>query len=174
MEETTTLHGRAVLITGGGTGIGRAAARHFAAEGADVLIVGRTGERLTQTAGENPRIRTFVADVADPDAPADIVAAAVEAFGRIDVLVNNAAITRPAPLRAIDRKVAEKQLATNLLAPVLLTQHALPHLEGSGTIVNITSKPGSRTSRSPWRARSFGTAFPSGASLSPRRSPGGS
>ncbi|MFE0191494.1 SDR family NAD(P)-dependent oxidoreductase [Streptomyces sp. NPDC058989] len=141
MEETHTLHGRAVLITGGGTGIGRAAAQQFAAEGAEVLIVGRTGERLAQTAGEHPRIHTFVADVAEPHAPADIVAAALEAFGRIDVLVNNAAITRPAPLGAIDRKVAEEQLTTNLLAPVFLTQHALPHLEAGSTIVNITSNP---------------------------------
>ncbi|MCW2916170.1 MAG: ketoreductase [Actinomycetia bacterium] len=141
MKETNTLHGRAVLITGGGTGIGRATARQFAAAGAEVLIIGRTAERLAETAKEHPRIRTFVADVASPDAPAAIVAAALDAFGRIDVLVNNAAITRPAPLGAIDRKVAEEQLATNLLAPVFLTQHALPHLEDGGTIVNVTSNP---------------------------------
>jgi NAD(P)-dependent dehydrogenase (short-subunit alcohol dehydrogenase family) len=141
MEETNTLHGRAVLITGGGTGIGRATAQQFAALGAEVLIVGRTAERLAETAKEHPRIRTFVADVAEPKAPADIVAAVLEAFGRIDALVNNAAITRPAPLGAIDRKVAEEQLATNLLAPVFLTQHALPHLEAGGTIVNVTSNP---------------------------------
>ncbi|MER6808903.1 SDR family oxidoreductase [Spirillospora sp. NPDC000708] len=141
MEETNTLHGRAVLVTGGGTGIGRATARQFAAWGAEVLIVGRTAGRLAETAGDHPRIRTFVADVAEPNAPADIVAATLEAFDRIDVLVNNAAITRPAPLGAIDRKVAQEQLATNLLAPVFLAQHALPHLEAGGTIVNVTSNP---------------------------------
>ncbi|MGO4427323.1 SDR family NAD(P)-dependent oxidoreductase, partial [Streptomyces sp. MCAF7] len=141
MDETNTLHGRAVLITGGGTGIGRAAAQQFAASGAEVLIVGRTAESLAETAEEHSRIRTFVADVAEPNAPADIVAAAVEAFGRIDVLVNNAAITRPAPLGAIDRKVAGEQLATNLLAPVFLTQHALPHLAAGGAVVNVTSNP---------------------------------
>lgn len=143
MEETNTntLHGRAVVITGGGTGIGRATAQQFAAGGADVLIVGRTAERLAETAAQHPRIRTFVADVAAPDAPAGIVAAALEAYGRIDALVNNAAITRPAPLGEIDRKVAEEQLATNLLAPVFLTQHALPHLGAGAAIVNITSNP---------------------------------
>ncbi|OMI39580.1 SDR family NAD(P)-dependent oxidoreductase [Streptomyces sparsogenes] len=130
-----------MLITGGGTGIGRATAQRFADAGAEVLIVGRTAERLAETAEGRPRIRTFVADVAEPDAPDDVVAAAVEAFGRIDVLVNNAAITRPAPLGAIDRKVAEEQLATNLLAPVFLTQHALPHLETGAAIVNVTSNP---------------------------------
>lgn len=143
MDETNALHGRAVLITGGGTGIGRATARQFAASGAEVLIVGRTAESLAETAEEHSRVRTFVADIAEPNAPADIVAAAVEAFGRsrIDVLVNNAAITRPAPLGAIDRKVAGEQLATNLLAPVFLTQHALPHLEAGGAVVNVTSNP---------------------------------
>ncbi|WP_181789309.1 SDR family NAD(P)-dependent oxidoreductase [Streptomyces phytophilus] len=130
-----------MLITGGGTGIGRATARLFAAAGAEVLIVGRTAERLAETAAPHPRIRTYVADVAEPDAPAGIVAAALEAFGRIDVLVNNAAITRPAPLGAIDRQVATEQIATNLLAPVFLTQHALPHLEDGGTVVNVTSNP---------------------------------
>jgi NAD(P)-dependent dehydrogenase (short-subunit alcohol dehydrogenase family) len=141
MEETNTLHGRAVLITGGGTGIGRAAAQQFAAAGAEVLIVGRTAERLAEAAGEQPTIRTYVADIAEPNAPAGIVAAALDAFGRIDVLVNNAAITRPASLGAIDRKVAEEQLATNLLAPMFLTQHALPHLAAGGTIVNVTANP---------------------------------
>ncbi|KUJ65015.1 ketoreductase [Streptomyces albus subsp. albus] len=130
-----------MLITGGGTGIGRATARQFAAAGADVLVVGRTAERLAETAEGHPRIRTCTADVAAPNAPTEIVAAALDAFGRIDALVNNAAITRPAPLEAIDRNVAEEQLATNLLAPVFLAQHALPHLTAGGAIVNVTSIP---------------------------------
>ncbi|MCX0275165.1 SDR family oxidoreductase [Nocardia zapadnayensis] len=141
MEETNTLHGRAVLITGGGSGIGRATARQFAAAGADVLIVGRSAARLAETADEHPRIRAFVADVTESNAAAGIVTAGLEAFGRIDVLINNAAITRPAPLGAIDRRVAEEQLATNLLAPIFLTQHALPHLRPGATIVNVTSNP---------------------------------
>ncbi|MFI0355676.1 SDR family NAD(P)-dependent oxidoreductase [Actinomadura sp. 9N407] len=139
MELTETLLDRTVLITGGGTGIGRTTAQRFAAEGAQVLVVGRTAERLAETADGHPGIRTFVADVTLPDAPAAIVAAALDILGRIDVLVNNAAITRPAPLEAIDRKVAEQELATNLLGPVFLAQHALPHLEAGGVIVNITS-----------------------------------
>lgn len=141
MEETDTLHGRAVLITGGGTGIGRATALQFAASGAEVLIIGRSAARLAETAGEHPRIRPFVADITEPDAAAGIVTAGLETFGRIDVLINNAAITRPAPLGAIDRKVAEEQFATNLLAPVFLTQQALPHLRPGATIVNVTSNP---------------------------------
>ncbi|WUI01190.1 SDR family oxidoreductase [Spirillospora sp. NBC_00431] len=141
MESTSTLQGRAVLITGGGTGIGRETARQFAAAGADVLVVGRTAERLTETAAGHPGVRTFAADIAAPDAPDAIVAAALDAFGRLDVLVNNAAITRPALLETIDRKGTGEQLATNLVAPIFLTQRALPHLKGGGTIVNVTSNP---------------------------------
>jgi meso-butanediol dehydrogenase / (S,S)-butanediol dehydrogenase / diacetyl reductase len=139
------LAGRAVIVTGGGTGIGRAAAYQFAMEGADVLVVGRSAARLDETADGWPSIRTMVADVAAADAPAEIVAAALAAFGRIDVLVNNAAMTRPAPLGAIDRAVADQQLAINLLGPLFLAQAALPHLEQrSGVIVNITASPQQR------------------------------
>jgi NAD(P)-dependent dehydrogenase (short-subunit alcohol dehydrogenase family) len=143
-DNATPLQGHSVLITGGGTGIGRAAALQFAAEGADVLIVGRTAERLAATAAEHPGIRAFVADVGAPDAPAEIVEAAIEAFGRLDVLVNNAGITRPAPLGSIDRRTAQQELDTNLLAPVFLTQQALPHLESGSVIVNIGSNPPQR------------------------------
>ncbi|MGC7098705.1 SDR family NAD(P)-dependent oxidoreductase [Amycolatopsis lurida] len=130
--------GQAVLITGAGSGIGRVAAHQFADAGADVLIVGRTASRLAETADGYPNIRTHVADVAAPDG---IVDAMLDAFGRIDVLVNNAAITRPAVLGAIERETAAQQLATNLLGPIFLTQQALPHLSAGSTIVNITSNP---------------------------------
>ncbi|ALG15687.1 ketoreductase [Kibdelosporangium phytohabitans] len=130
-----------MIITGGGTGIGQATARQFADAGADVLITGRTAERLAETAEAHPKIRTLVSDIGTPDAPAAIVTAALDAFGRIDVLVNNAAITRPAPLGTIDRDVAASEVTTNLLGPVFLTQHALPHLHAGSVIVNVTSNP---------------------------------
>ncbi|RKN03531.1 SDR family oxidoreductase [Streptomyces radicis] len=130
-----------MLVTGGRTGIGRAVARQFADAGADVLVVGRTAERLAETARDRPRIRTCVADVAAPEGPEEIVGAALDAFGRVDALVNNAAITRPAPLGEIQRTVADEQLTTNLLGPIFLTQRALPHLESGSTVVNVTSNP---------------------------------
>ncbi|MCP2169458.1 NAD(P)-dependent dehydrogenase, short-chain alcohol dehydrogenase family [Goodfellowiella coeruleoviolacea] len=132
--------GRAVIVTGAGTGIGRATAQRFADEGASVLAVGRTGTTLAQTARDRPAIHPLVADVTDPDGPARVVDAALAVFGRIDVLVNNAAITRPAPLGQIDRADTAAQLATNLVGPVFLAQQALPHLvASSGLIVNVTS-----------------------------------
>jgi C-7 ketoreductase len=132
------------IVTGGGAGIGRATARLFAKEGGNVLIVGRTAEHLAETAEDRPNIRTLVADVTDPDAPAAIVAATLEAFGRIDVLVNNAGISRPARLGEIDRERAAEQLATNLVAPIFLAQEVVPHLRPGGVIVNVSSNPPER------------------------------
>ncbi|WP_226899729.1 SDR family NAD(P)-dependent oxidoreductase [Nonomuraea phyllanthi] len=136
------LKDKGVVITGGGTGIGRATAHRFAAEGAQVLVVGRTAARLEETAAAHPSISTFATDGAAADGPGRIVEAAVRRLGGIDVLVNNAAITRPAALGTIDRRTAEEQIATNLLAPLFLAQAALPHLvPARGTIVNVSSNP---------------------------------
>jgi C-7 ketoreductase len=133
---------QAVIVTGGGSGIGRATARQFAREGAAVLVVGRTAASLEETAAGHEGIRTCVADVTAPEAPARIVATAQEYFGGVDVLVNNAGIIRPARLGEIRRKTTEEQIATNLLAPLFLAQEALPYLqERGGTIVNVTSNP---------------------------------
>ncbi|MEU5566428.1 SDR family NAD(P)-dependent oxidoreductase [Micromonospora musae] len=82
--------GRTVIVTGGGTGIGRATARASATQGAEVLVVGRTASRLAETAQGLPGVRALVADVAAPGAAEKIVGSALEHFGRIDVLVNNA------------------------------------------------------------------------------------
>ena len=142
---TTQFTGKAVIVTGAGTGIGRATARSFAEQGAQVLIVGRTASRLAETAQGLPGIRPLAADVAGPGAPELIVRTAMEEFGRVDVLVNNAAIVRQAPLGDISRDAAEDMLATNLLAPMYLTQAALPHLaDAAGVVVNVSTSIGQR------------------------------
>ena len=138
MNDSTSLAGRAVVITGAGTGIGRAAARQFAAAGADVLITGRT-ERTLAEAARGTAARIAVADIAMAAGRAAIVDAAIREFGRIDVLVNNAGITRPAPLGEIVPEVAEQQFTTNLSGPLFLTQAALPHIGPGGVIINVTS-----------------------------------
>lgn len=138
---TGSLLGRGVVVTGGGSGIGRAAARAFAEEGARVLVVGRTAARLEETASARPEsIRTLVADIAEPGAPERIAEHSVAELGGLDVLVNNAVTMTSAPLGAIAAREARGQFETNLLAPLLLTQAALPHLEAAkGVVINVST-----------------------------------
>ncbi|WP_275292967.1 SDR family oxidoreductase [Amycolatopsis sp. La24] len=133
--------GKAVIVTGGGTGIGQVTAREFARRGADVLVVGRTAERLAETAEGFPRIRPFAADITSPGAAEEIVAAALAEFGRLDVLVNNAGIVEPAALGEIKPGAFDGVVATNLLAPVYLVQAAMPHVSA---VVNVTTAIGQR------------------------------
>lgn len=129
-----------VIVTGGGTGIGRATARAFAADGARVLVVGRSENTLAETAGSYEGISTLALDITAPDAPERIVSTACRAFGRVDVLVNNAGIAVPALLADIDPVEADRQLAVNLLAPLLLTQCAIEALAATGgTVVNLST-----------------------------------
>lgn len=131
---------RAVVITGGGTGIGRATARAFAAAGAAVLIAGRKEPALKETAEGFPGIRWLAIDITELDAPARVVDTAVSELGGIDVLVNNAAVASVGMLGEITRDATSAQLATNLYAPIFLTQQALPELESRrGTVVNVST-----------------------------------
>ncbi|GAA2898743.1 SDR family oxidoreductase [Streptosporangium fragile] len=131
---------RAVIVTGGGTGIGRATARAFAERGAGVLVVGRTESTLVETAKDHDLIRVLTADITEPDAPRLIVDTALREFGRIDVLVNNAAALGYRPLAHVDRELVDTQLGTNLVAPILITRCALDALEASGgTVVNVST-----------------------------------
>ena len=128
------------MITGGGTGIGQATARAFADDGAGVLIVGRTAETLEETAEGHPGIHPLVMDISAAEAPETIVGTALDLFGRIDVLVNNAAFIRAGKIGALDRAETEAQVAINLLAPIYLTQQALGALtESKGTVINVSS-----------------------------------
>ncbi|MEU1778856.1 MULTISPECIES: SDR family NAD(P)-dependent oxidoreductase [Streptomyces] len=137
----TTDGTRGVIVTGGGTGIGRAVARAFAALGDGVLVVGRTPETLAETARGHATVRTLATDITAPDAPGRITDAALSAFGRLDVLVNNAATGAAGALAGTEPEAVRAQFETNLLAPLFLTHRALDALaaDGGGTVVNITS-----------------------------------
>lgn len=129
-----------MIVTGGGSGIGRATAQAFADAGANVLVVGRGCDPLAETAEGHPSISTLAVDITSPGGPDAVVTAALERFGGIDVLVNNAALGASAPLEALDAETLDAQLATNLRAPILLTQRALDALSGrSGTVVNLST-----------------------------------
>ncbi|MFI1941941.1 SDR family NAD(P)-dependent oxidoreductase [Streptomyces purpureus] len=143
MNTNHTASSRVVVVTGAGTGIGRATARLFAARGATVVAVGRRPEPLARTAHCERLIRPLVADVTDD--PEGLVRQVLDAHGRLDVLVNNAGIATGGPLGTLDRETVHALLATNVVAPVLLTQAALPALEAAGgVVVNVSTAVGQR------------------------------
>ncbi|MCS0634158.1 SDR family oxidoreductase [Streptomyces sp. LP05-1] len=134
-----------VVVTGAGTGIGRATARAFAAGGARVVAVGRRAEPLRETAAGHGPITPLTADITAEGEPDRIVRAVLAAHGRLDVLVNNAGIVRGGALGTLTPEAITAQLATNLVAPALLSQAALPALERSGgVIVNVSTSVGQR------------------------------
>jgi len=136
---------RVVIVTGGGTGIGRAAALQFAEAGAQVLITGRREEPLAQTAGGHPNIVGLVADLSQPDDTQRMVEEALRRWSRVDVVVNNAAAMAQQALEEVQAKTVTRIFATNVLGPTMLVQAALPHLERSrGAIVNVSSTYGSK------------------------------
>ncbi|GAA3910557.1 3-oxoacyl-[acyl-carrier-protein] reductase [Streptomyces gulbargensis] len=141
----TTSPTRVVVVTGAGTGIGRATARAFAGQGAAVVAVGRRPEPLRETAEGHPGIHPLPLDVTAQGAAEEIVRTALTGHGRLDVLVNNAGIAGGGPLGTLDRSTLTPLLETNLVAPVLLTQAAVPALrESRGVVVNVTTAIGQR------------------------------
>lgn len=145
MNSTTPQSSRTVVVTGAGTGIGRGTARAFAAEGAHVVAIGRRVEPLKETAGDNDRIMALPVDITAEGEPERIVQTVWETYGRLDVLVNNAGIVHSGALGTLTLEMIEAQLSTNLVAPTLLAQAALPLLETSGgVIVNVTTSVGQR------------------------------
>ncbi|MBD0742341.1 SDR family NAD(P)-dependent oxidoreductase [Streptomyces sp. CBMA152] len=145
MNSTAPQSSRIVAVTGAGTGIGRATARAFAAEGAHVIAIGRRSGPLEETAAGHDRIASLHVDITAEGEPERIVQAVLETHGRLDVLVNNAGIVRSGALGTLTPEMITAQLATNFVAPILLTQAALPLLEtSSGVIVNVTTSVGQR------------------------------
>ena len=137
------LENRVVIITGGGSGIGRAAAIRFTEVGAKVLITGRRAELLEQTAEEHPNLAALVADVSRPEDNRRMVEEALRRWDRVDVLVNNAAAMAQQPLGEVQPDTVTRIFATNVLGPTMLVQAALPQLERSrGAVVNISSTYG--------------------------------
>jgi len=136
---------RVAVVTGAGTGIGAAAARILSANGCAVVLVGRREARLREVAAELDAAEVVVADLARRDAPQWIVEAALAAFGRLDVLVNNAAVIRNGPFDSFTIDDFDAHVAVNLRAPFFLTQAALAALRDaeSPAVVNISSSVGS-------------------------------
>jgi len=139
------LTGKVALITGGDSGIGKAAAVAFAKEGADVAIVYKD-ERcdaqgtaaLIDAAGQ--RCHGFMGDIGDPEFCREVVEKTVERLGRLDILVNNAAEQHVQErLEDITPDQLERTFRTNIFACFFMTQAALPHMGEGSAIVNTTS-----------------------------------
>ena len=140
------LEGRVALVTGASKGIGRAIAAALAASGAKVMLSSRKQDALDEAAaGMDGEVATFAANAGDPDEAEACVAATVERFGRVDVLVNNAA-TNPYMGPAIDIDLAryDKTFQVNLRGPLVWTQlaHRASMAEHGGSVINIASVGG--------------------------------
>lgn len=135
------------LITGGGRGIGRAIARRFAREGAAVAVAARTPSEVEAVAREIEALGgmgvAIRLDQADPESIERGVAAALEALGGLDVLVNNAGVFEVAPIQELTPEAWERLVQVNLTGPLRVTQAALPALlESRGVILNVSSVAG--------------------------------
>lgn len=131
---------KVVIITGGGAGIGRAAALQFAERGARVMITGRRVEPLRALAASHANIGFCVADAANPDDAARTIQVAVDRYGRLDVLVNNAGAGAILPLAEASASRVEQIFRVNVFGPSLLAGAAIPHLKKTrGSIVNVSS-----------------------------------
>jgi NAD(P)-dependent dehydrogenase (short-subunit alcohol dehydrogenase family) len=134
--------GKAALVTGAASGLGRATAQKLSAAGADLCLVDVNQAGLEETAGmlDGGELLLHPADLADPDACKGAVAAAVERFGRLDALCNIAGVFNFSHAHEMARADYERTIAINLSAPFFLSQAAIPHLlEANGAIVNCAS-----------------------------------
>jgi len=138
------LAGKVAVITGGGSGIGRAAARMFVAEGAKVVVAeidAALGEASARDAGADARfVRT---DVTDEESVKRMVQQAKNAFGRIDVLLNCAggSLREDSPVTEVDPSVWDKTINLDMKGPFLCCRHVIPVMveQGSGSVVNFSS-----------------------------------
>lgn len=140
LAATREFSGQVVIVTGGGSGIGRATALAFARRGASVLITGRRPEPLRETASSGANIKAITADVTDEPDARRVIDEAIRSWGRIDVLVNNAGAFAAAPLEHVSPGTVAALFATNVFGPTHVARAALPWLkETRGAIVNISS-----------------------------------
>jgi len=140
-SELFSLNGKVVILTGASSGLGHRFARRLSAAGARVALAARRADRLETLTAELPNTLAVPTDITQPGAPEQLVAETLNQWGRIDVVVNNAGISRV--LSALDDDVDDfrAELEINLVAPYELARHAARHMvdAGGGSIINIGS-----------------------------------
>ena len=133
---------KVILVTGSATGIGEGMARRFISEGALVMLHGKQTDGLQALASELGNNSSYViGDLEDPKVPTRLIDQTVANFGRIDGLVNNAAVKTRGGIEDTDEEAFDQTVAVNLKAPFFLIRAALPHFRrrGGGRILNIGS-----------------------------------
>jgi NAD(P)-dependent dehydrogenase (short-subunit alcohol dehydrogenase family) len=137
------LKDKVAIVTGGTSGIGRAAALGFAKQGAKVIITGRRAGPLKEAIGDHPNIAGFTADVSVPADAARTINETLNTWGRVDIVVNNAGAGAILPMAEATAEKIAGIFAVNVLGPSLLAAAALPYLAASkGAIVNVSSTYG--------------------------------
>ena len=141
------LEGKTAVVTGASKGIGAEIAKHLAAEGASVVVnysssKGGADKVVADITGKGGKAVAVQADVSKPDDIKKLFAATKKAFGKLDVLVNNAGIYEFAPLEGITADNFNKQFGLNVLGLILTTQEAVRHFGDGGSVVNIGSVVG--------------------------------
>ena len=149
-SRSSLLKGKTALVTGGGRGLGRAVCEMLASSGAAVAVADiaaapakDTAESLKSAGGE---AADLCLDVSDPEQAQESVLRTVERFGRLDILINNAAVDATLPVEELTADQWNRIIRVNLNAPFLMSKFAFPHMKeaGGGNIVNIVSTAAKR------------------------------
>jgi 3-oxoacyl-[acyl-carrier protein] reductase len=145
------LKGKCAIITGGGRGLGRAAAIAMAREGAAVVVISRTTGEVNETAAtimaSGGRALPLVGDISNPQLIRKLAESALDVFGSIDIVLNNAAVVGPfKPLWQVEPEEWRNRIDINLMAPQMMCRAVVPQMvrQGSGKIINVTSGLGDR------------------------------
>jgi len=132
------LNGKVAVVTGGNSGIGYASAEKLKAEGAQVIITGRSTEKVA-TAAEQLGVKGIVADVKDLSAIDALVAQVKESYGKVDILFVNAGIFQPVPVGQISEELFDHQMGINFKGAVFTIEKFLPLLSEGASIINLSS-----------------------------------
>jgi len=156
-----TLDDKVALVTGGGTGIGKAIAKAISDEGGKVVIVGRKEENLKQAQGEiGSNIETMVCDVTQEPQVVDVFSSIKETHGKLDILINNAGMAVKAKSHELEYELWKKVIDVNLNGAFLCAKEAMKIMveQKSGRIINIGSISGqmSRPENAPYTSSKFG------------------